>query len=149
MSNNDAIYKAAQKRVKLKKSFYTHLASYLSVGLFLFIVNMTSSPNEPWFHIPMAGWGIGLVLHYVRAFGMPYIGALDTAWEQAEIQKELKKLGRENSKQMLPENHEIDELDLNNRYPFDKELEDLEKWDEYKKEDMTEIRKDFDNRFRE
>ncbi|MFT5833323.1 MAG: hypothetical protein ACI97N_000950 [Cognaticolwellia sp.] len=151
MSFEEEQYEAARNKVKLKKSFYRHLASYIIVGAFFFIMNMTTSPNDIWFHFPMMGWGIGLAFHYIRVFGVPYIGTLDNAWEEQEIEKELSKMkgrSRNTSKQLSSESHEIDELDLDNKYHFDKEELDLEKWDNYENRDLKEIRKDFDDQFK-
>lgn len=149
MSSELEQYEAARKQVKLKKGFYRHLASYIIIGAFFFCLNIITDPNDIWAPIPMLGWGIGLAFHYLRVFGFPFIGALDSAWEEQEIQKELSKMGVPDHKRLSAESHEIDELDLDNRYHFDKKPEeDLNKWDNYDTRDSREIREDFKNQFR-
>ncbi|NJN78110.1 MAG: 2TM domain-containing protein [Saprospiraceae bacterium] len=152
MSFQDEEYEAARKRVKLKKGFYRHLAGYMVIGAFFFIMNITTDPTDVWFHFPMIAWGIGLAFHYIGVFGIPYVGALDKSWEAEEIARELARMRGNNrghqQKQLLNENHEIDELDLNNKYHFEKEEEDLDKWNNYDNRGLKEIRKDFDDEFK-
>lgn len=148
MSYEDEHYKVARKRVKQKKGFYGHLMAYILVGLFFFIMNITTDPKDMWFHFPMLGWGIGLGMHYFRVFGFPFVGSLDTSWEQREIERELQKMsGKKRPKALREDFHEIDELDLDNSYSFDKEEEDLSRWEKYDDRDMKDLRKDFDERF--
>ncbi len=90
---DEALYEEARKRVKKKKGFYGHLSAFIAVGLFFFIMNMSTSPNELWFPFPMMGWGIGLVIHYFSVFGIPGMkGALTEEWEDRETANEMKKL---------------------------------------------------------
>lgn len=147
MSYEDEQYLIAKKRVKKKKRFYGHLMAYILVGIFFFILNITTDPYDMWFHFPMMGWGIGLGMHYFRVFGFPFVGSLDASWEQREIEKELRKISGKKPKTLKEDFHEIDELDLENRYSFDKEEEDLSRWEDYKDKDMKDIRRDFNERF--
>lgn len=150
MAFEDEQYVAARKKVKQKKGFYWHLASFVIVGMFFFIMNITTEPADIWFHFPMISWGIGLAFHYIGVFGVPYIGTLDKSWEEKEIEKELNKRGinRQASNRLASENHEIDELDLDNRYHFAKKEEDLDKWENYENKDLKTLRKDFDEEFK-
>jgi hypothetical protein len=151
MAFDDKQYEVAQKRVKLKKGFYRHLASFIVIGLFFFIINLTTDPTDIWFHFPMVAWGIGLAFHYIRVFGVPYVGALDGNWEAEEIEKELNKMRGtrpEKPKSLSAESHEIDELDLDNRYHFNKEAADSDKWGNYDDKDLKTLRKDFDEEFK-
>ena len=52
-----------------KASFYRHLVVYCMVNLFLFILNVTTAPEQLWFYWPLFGWGIGLAMHALSAFG--------------------------------------------------------------------------------
>ena len=88
---NSEDYNQARRKVRQKKNFYVHLVTYLSCSIFLFVVNMTTSPGHFWFIYPMLGWGIGLASHYTRVFGIPGVGNLDQDWEEREIAKELDK----------------------------------------------------------
>jgi hypothetical protein len=151
MAFDDKQYEVAQKRVKLKKGFYRHLASFIVIGLFFFIINLTTDSTDIWFHFPMVAWGIGLAFHYIRVFGVPYVGALDGNWEAEEIEKELNKMRGtrpEKPKSLSAESHEIDELDLDNRYHFNKEAADSDKWGNYDDKDLKTLRKDFDEEFK-
>ena len=67
---SEKMYREAQKRVKDKKSFYSHLASYLMMSIFFFVLNALTSFGDWWFYWPLLGWGIGLVMHYFRVFGV-------------------------------------------------------------------------------
>ena len=58
----------AQKRIEELKGFYGHLTAYVAVNLFLFFLNMFTSPDAIWFVYPLFGWGIGLVIHAFEVF---------------------------------------------------------------------------------
>ena len=72
-------YEKARKRVKKKKDFYSHLATYLAMGAFFLALNLLTAPGRWWFYWPMLGWGIGLaekredsnpLLHYSLGCGL-------------------------------------------------------------------------------
>ena len=94
----------AEKRVKEKKAFYYHLISFISANLFLFGLNLLTSPNFYWFLIPLMGWGVGFAIHYFTVFGIPGKGPLDEKWQAKEIEKELHRMGYQ-------ENDEVNEED--------------------------------------
>lgn len=80
--------KKAKKRVKLKKGFYAHLQSYIAVNtVFLFVSGFS------WRYVAMF-WGIGLASHYFSVFGMPGTGQGGKDWESKELERELKKMGK-------------------------------------------------------
>ena len=54
---------------KKESAFRTHLAVYLGVGLFLFTLNLLTSPFHLWFYWPLFFWGWGLVFHAVATYG--------------------------------------------------------------------------------
>ncbi len=54
---------------KKESAFRTHLAVYLGVGLFLFTLNLLTSPFDLWFYWPMFFWGWCLVLHAAITYG--------------------------------------------------------------------------------
>lgn len=58
-----ADYKAAKARVEAKLGFYTHAGIYAGVNAILAVVDIAASPEKLWFFYPLAGWGIGLLLH--------------------------------------------------------------------------------------
>ncbi|MEM9303671.1 MAG: 2TM domain-containing protein [Pseudomonadota bacterium] len=55
--------KQAKKRINELKVFYAHLVSYVAVSVFLFAINMLTSPGFFWFLFPVLGWGIGIAIH--------------------------------------------------------------------------------------
>ncbi len=84
------ILEEAQKRVRDKKDFFTHLIVYISTILFLFMINYMTSPDFWWFLFPLGGWGIGVIAHYFTVFGFSAIKGHN--WEQKELDKEISKL---------------------------------------------------------
>lgn len=89
--NPDYEYKRAQKRVKAKKGFFYHLASYMIIIGFLFLLNMVTTPFDIWFIFPGMAWAVGLAFHYVGVFGLPFVNFNSLEWEERELQKELRK----------------------------------------------------------
>ena len=71
----------AQEHIDELRGFYSHLASYVGVNLFLFAINITTSPGEWWFIYPLGGWGIGLFCHAVSVFYN------DAEWEERKMQE--------------------------------------------------------------
>ena len=134
--DEQALYKAARKRVKAKKGFYAHFASYLAVGAFFLAMNILtfSSSQQIWFLFPMLPWGIGLLIHYFTVFGLPgRERALSEKWEETQMQKELERLRRKHGG-MLPEAAGAIEEE-EERLPLDElekqpQKEKLPNWDE-------------------
>ena len=58
----------AKERIEELREFYTHLAAYVAVNVFLVLINLITSPSYLWFVFPLLGWGIGLVIHAVTVF---------------------------------------------------------------------------------
>lgn len=73
--------KAARKRVKELKEFYSHLGIFLIVNFCLFLMDYASG-NGWWFYWSVFGWGIGLAAHTFTVFGF------SKEWEEKKI-KEL------------------------------------------------------------
>ena len=65
--------------------FYTHLSVYAAVILFLAILRFATSSGTNWFHLPMLGWGIAVVIYAAVVFIIP--GRL--AGTEHMIEKEL------------------------------------------------------------
>ncbi len=91
----------AKKRVKAKKGFYQHLMSFVIVNIFLFSLNIITSPSHWWFVYPLLGWGMGLAFHYVEVFGIPGFDILNREWEVRELDRELAKMKEEKPKKVL------------------------------------------------
>ena len=60
----------AKERIDELRGYYSHLASFVGVNLFLFMINMVNmrSSDDIWFIYPLFGWGIGLVCHTFAVF---------------------------------------------------------------------------------
>ena len=87
-------YKKAAKKVKEKKEFYSHLVTYLVMGVFFFLLNAATAWGSWWFYWPMLGWGIGVLFHYLDVFGIPAIGDVNESdWEEQAIKEEMRKMG--------------------------------------------------------
>ncbi len=41
-----------------------------------------------WIQYPAIGWGMALLMHYFKAFGIPFLGLKDEAWVRSEYEKE-------------------------------------------------------------
>ncbi|SEW05961.1 2TM domain-containing protein [Cognatiyoonia koreensis] len=80
-------YQSAKKRVEAKMSFYTHLSVYVAVILLLAVINLMSSPGTIWFHWPMMGWGIAVIIHAFAVFVFP--GRFEVS--ERMIEKEMNK----------------------------------------------------------
>jgi len=86
-SNYDAenAYYKAKRQVDELRKFYTSLISYCVVIPFLIFINLRFSSQFQWFWFPMFGWGFGLTMKALRAFGY------SSNWEERKIQQLLNK----------------------------------------------------------
>jgi len=55
----------ARERVEFKR----HLLIYIVVICLLALINLLTSRDFPWFLFPAGGWGIGIVFHFLSAYG--------------------------------------------------------------------------------
>ncbi len=79
-------YESARERVGLIKGFYSNLLAYLLVIPFLAWLNWrTTSFAFPWVIFPALGWGFGLLMHGMEAFG--YNPLWGKRWEQRKIRE--------------------------------------------------------------
>ena len=82
----------ATKRVKAKKEFYKHVIIFGVFHLILLMANLLTFDGKWWVQYSILGWGFGLAIHYLQAFGVPGVDFFDRDWEAREIQKELHKM---------------------------------------------------------
>jgi hypothetical protein len=61
-------YQAARRQVQRLRGFYAHLAVYLAVNAGLLVINLFTAPERLWVMGPLAGWGIGVVIHGAAVF---------------------------------------------------------------------------------
>ena len=94
---NDDIYEKASKKVKAKKGFLYHFIAYAMILTMLYFILQFENNGEllPLIIIGLS-WGIGLVAHYLTAFGTENLEILgiNSNWEEEELEKELDKLTR-------------------------------------------------------
>lgn len=103
----EILYASAKEKVKLKKEFYGHLTSFLTINFVMFFVVLFNGGGFNWL-MPAFFWSIGLASHYIKAFGLPGVGAFGSEeWERREVQKEVRK-----EIQKYQELEEIGELEL-------------------------------------
>ncbi len=88
-TNEEHALKQATLEVKKLKGFYSHLIQYALVMALLVVINLYTSPNYYWFIWPMLGWGIGIVSHGLKVFGL--FPGISKGWEKKQIEKRLKK----------------------------------------------------------
>jgi len=89
MSEENTKYNRAKQRVEDIKGFYIHLAVYVIVNLFLFLINKFASPDSLWFFWPLLGWGVALIIHACTTF--LFRGRAIRDWEERKIKEEMEK----------------------------------------------------------
>lgn len=64
-TDEERLYEAAKRQAENLQGFYIHLLIYAVVNAGLFAINaLTRGANGTWwFYWPLAGWGIGLLIH--------------------------------------------------------------------------------------
>lgn len=77
------LWEIAQRRA----SFKYHLGAYVIVNCFLWLVwylsgRHTTLNGWPWPIWPMAGWGIGLLFHFLGAYVYPKENAAEREYEK-------------------------------------------------------------------
>ncbi len=95
MEINSRDYREAKKKVKRKKGFRSHFSVYLSVSVFLILLNVFTGGGEFWAIFPILSWGLGVFIHYTNVHGFPGLKKLDKEWERDEIKRELRNSYRE------------------------------------------------------
>ena len=73
MNNNrklseEELYRVAERRIKTKREFLTHLVMYVVVNIFLFFMNIFTSPGYLWVLWVTFGWGIGIAAHGIDTY---------------------------------------------------------------------------------
>jgi len=114
MSNTDLI-KRARKKVKDKKHFYAHFNVFCVVTFSLFLINYLTTPGTWWFILPIIGWAMAVLGHYLNVFGLPSFR--DRVWEEEQFEIELNRLARSQSMDIQNDKYETldisgDELEL-------------------------------------
>jgi len=80
----DKRYEKAKERVEAIKGFYGNLLAYCIVVPFLAYLNYRTT-SFPWVLFPFFGWGFGLVMHGMEAFG--YNPIWGKRWEEKKMRE--------------------------------------------------------------
>lgn len=87
-SQQNNSYNRAKAQVERLKSFYTHLAIYLTFCTFFIFLNFKSG-GFIWAIFPIAGWGLGVLGHAAATFDWnPFFGK---DWEKQKIKEIMDK----------------------------------------------------------
>ncbi len=89
---SDERYRRAKRRVRVLKSFYIHLATYIGVMALLFFIDFLTGGGW-WFYWALLGWGIGIIAHAFTVFGIT--GFLGSEWEEKKTRDLMNKMNRE------------------------------------------------------
>lgn len=70
MEDDQKLWLRARKHAEDKTGFLVHFLIYLAVNVFLVLVwyTTTGPGTYPWFWFVTAGWGIGIVGHFISVF---------------------------------------------------------------------------------
>ncbi len=90
---DEKLHKAARRRVKELKEFYSHAITFAIAFPFLVFINLFYSPHYWWFLWVLLGWGVfGLGSHAMKVLGRNVIFGKD--WEERKIKEEMEKMKR-------------------------------------------------------
>jgi hypothetical protein len=82
----DDVREQAISRLKKRRELGAHVLTYLLINGFLVVVWAVASPDAIfWPMFPMAGWGVGLVLHAWDVYR-------NDEFREADIQREIARL---------------------------------------------------------
>jgi hypothetical protein len=84
-------YEAARAEVKKIKAFYTSLATYILINLFLLGVDLIPDRSWDWSYWVLFGWGIGLGFQAIDLF-ITRNSAFKN-WEDKKIEEIMKRNG--------------------------------------------------------
>jgi hypothetical protein len=88
----EELVEIAKKRIKLKQGLYSHIAAYVIINLFLFIMSLSNINfmfdgyyDYPW--MVLVGWGVGLAFHIHSTYQ-----ELRFKYNASAISRELEKI---------------------------------------------------------
>lgn len=82
------IDRLARRRARVKMGFFTHAIVYAAVITGLTVLSF--GRGQTWSLWPAAGWGLGLLMHGLGAFGF----GPGSSWEDRLVERERKRLMR-------------------------------------------------------
>lgn len=80
----------ARRRAGARVGFLIHLSVYIVVNLALVAIDLIASPQVRWAHYPLLGWGLGVAIHGLVVYSLPFIHTLHARL----IDRELKRMQR-------------------------------------------------------
>lgn len=98
-NNEDQLYKEASERVKIKRRFRHHRNVFVACMIFLYIINMWTSPSYLWVKWPFLGWGFGLVMQWISVVNK----LKGPSKLQSEIDSEINFMKRKNGREKIEE----------------------------------------------
>ncbi len=94
--NKESKYLRAKERVAILKKFYSNLMSYIITISFLAGLNYYSNQwSRPWFLWAAFGWGIGIIIHAIKAFN--WVPFMNKDWEDRKIKEYMDEDNNENN----------------------------------------------------
>jgi serine/threonine protein kinase len=93
-SPEERIRQRVEKQLEERDGFYTHLAIYGGVILFLWMIWAATGKGFPWPIFPMGGWGIGILAHFI-AYHFEHGGGHNKRQEliDRKMREEMERLG--------------------------------------------------------
>ncbi len=88
-SRQTVSYLKAEKRVKEVKSFYRFLFIFVSISMFLMLLNFFTDRHEFWSIFPILVLALPVAFKYARVFGWP---GFSKEWEERKFYEELEKI---------------------------------------------------------
>ncbi|MFC2052188.1 2TM domain-containing protein [Chloroflexota bacterium] len=86
----EQIYEEAKQRVKEKKGFWGHFATWAAINVMLIVIwALTDLGGYPWFLWPLCIWGVFVLFHYLRVF------VFARKADRGAVEKEAEKIRRE------------------------------------------------------
>lgn len=85
-------YASARRRAEELQGYYIHLIVYVLVNAGLFAINALTRGDDGgwWFYWPLAGWGIGLLIHTAVTF----FGVFGEDWKERKARQIYERGGR-------------------------------------------------------
>jgi Na+/melibiose symporter-like transporter len=91
---NEAL-EEARRYVRRKRIFFIVLGIWIALSVMWFFIDLSDDGDSWWFYWPMLGTGIGVAITGVVLLGIG--GLFGDEWEQREIEKYLRRRGKEPS----------------------------------------------------
>jgi two-component system, LytTR family, sensor kinase len=89
----DDVLEEARRHVRRKRIFYTILGIWIALSVMWFVIDLLDDSSSFWFYWPMLGTGIAVAITGIALLGVG--GLFGVEWEQREIDKYLRRRGKE------------------------------------------------------